>query len=103
MIHLLPFVPFLLFVFLILFLRNKKFADKFYAGNTIKDYGLIDDVQQGISNIKHSVLLSEKEGKRKIFIKEEVYAGLGWGKRYFEFDIDSAQKLRDVLNDALKV
>jgi hypothetical protein len=62
---------------------------------------LIDDVQNGISNIKHSVLLSEKEGKRMIIIKEEVYAGLGWGKRYFKFDIGSAQKLRDVLNDAV--
>ena len=98
------FIPLLAFAaFMILFvLINKKFGDKIFCGNILKDYGVIGESQKGISNVKHSLLLAEKDGVRKVMIKEEMSAVLGWNIRYFEFDMGSALRLRDDLSDALK-
>ena len=98
------FIPFAVFavVAFVFVLMNKKFGDKLFCGNIIKDYGVIEERQQGITNVKHSLLLTEKDGVRRIMIKEEMSAVLGWNLRYFEFDLGSAQKLRDGLTDALK-
>jgi len=81
----------------------KKVEEALWTGKIIKDYGIIDEHQMGISKFKHSVLLTEKKNQKKIIIKESVTALLAANVRYFEFDRMATQKLKDTLEDALQV
>ena len=50
----------------------RKIEEAIWTGKTIKDYGMIDEKQMGIRNIKNSVRLTEKEGKKKVIIKQSM-------------------------------
>ncbi len=76
----------------------KRAEEVLFTGKTIKDYGVIDEHRIGI---RHSVLLTERQNKKRIIIKESVTAFLGASVRYFEFDKMGVQKLKEILEDAL--
>lgn len=80
----------------------KKAEELLFTGKVIKDYGGIDDYQMNLGRFKHSVVLFEKKGQKKIVIMETVTALGGFNKRYFIFDKQTVKKLKDILDDALK-
>ncbi|RKY41969.1 MAG: hypothetical protein DRP80_07290 [Candidatus Omnitrophota bacterium] len=79
----------------------KRAEEVLFTGKTIKDYGVIDEHRIGISKFRHSVLLTERQNKKRIIIKESVVASLGASVRYFEFDKMGVRKLKEILEDAL--
>ena len=81
----------------------RKIQETLWTGKTIKDYGVINEKQMGISKCRQSVLLTEREGKKKIIIKESWTAFLGASVAYSEFDRMSTQRLKDALDDALRL
>ena len=70
-------------------------------GRLIKNYGVLFEFLKGIVKFRYVLLLIEKHNKKKVVLKE-TSSLVGMHDRYFEFDKDSTQKLKDALGDALK-
>ena len=81
----------------------KKLALKTTGAEAIKDYGIFDERQDKIFKFKHSASLIQKKDKRTLIIEESAKSLLYWHYRWFEFDRAAVQKLRDILDDALKL
>jgi len=79
----------------------KKAEELLFTGKTIKDYGVVCEDSVGGCRRTKSVLLVERDAKKKIIIKESTKALLGASVTYSEFDRTGAQQLRDALTDAL--
>ena len=70
-------------------------------GELIKDYGVINEYRKGIARFKHNVVLIEKQGKRKLIIRESSTL-IGGEIKDFEFDSEGARHLKETLDNALK-
>lgn len=79
--------------------RQKKLP---ISGEIIKDYGIVNQHRKGIAKFKHSVLLVEHFGKKKIIIKEDTTL-IGGEVRTFELDKDGAMRLKETLDNALRL
>jgi len=81
----------------------KKAEELLFTGKIIKDYGVVCEDSSGGCKRTKGVLLVERDGKKKIIIKESTKALLGASVTYSEFDRMGVQQLRDSLNDALSL
>ena len=80
-------------------MRILRKIERIWTGKILKDYGMIGECK---SKFKHYVFLTRKENEMKVVIKEIVTDFFKADIRYFEFNRTETQKLKDVLDDALK-
>ncbi len=81
----------------------KRAEELLFTGKVIKDYGVVGEHQKSGSKYQHSVLLTEKNGKTGVIVKEKIAALMCARVSYFEFDRESARRLKEALEDALRL
>ncbi|RMG40751.1 MAG: hypothetical protein D6732_03060 [Methanobacteriota archaeon] len=73
---------------------------KFWLGEIIKDYGVIQEKKVGPACSKISAMLCQKNGELKFIIKESNTAFLAASVRYLEITSSNVHKFKDILQDA---
>jgi hypothetical protein len=74
--------------------------DRFFCGTVVKELGVLEKTSWGIAGSTKSALLVRKRGQLKLVLKQSMWALLGFGVSYFDLDMASAARLREMITDA---
>jgi hypothetical protein len=78
-----------------------RIEQRLWTGPVVEDYGLISEGKRGPFTRRVSVLLTEKGGVRRLFIRESGRAPLTASVRLTGLDREAAERLLEALEDAL--
>jgi hypothetical protein len=78
-----------------------RIEQRLWTGSVVEDYGLISEGKRGIFTRRVSVLLTEKGGMRRLFIRESWRGPLTARVRLTGLDREAAEKVLEALEDAL--
>ena len=71
-----------------------------WTGEVVKDYGVIRERSVRGPRRKLSAVLAERDGVRRVFLKESWRGLLAASVRYVELDRDEVERLAEILADA---
>jgi hypothetical protein len=74
--------------------------DKLFAGNVIKDFGLLKEKSFGIGKIKQRALLVEQHGRYYLVLKVSSWFLLSASTHYEKFPLEDASKLRECIAES---
>ena len=81
----------------------QRIEQKFFTGHILKDYGVIyEDASHRSGTVRYSLLLTQKKSGTRIIIKQKSNVNITSSVTYHEFDRVGAQKLHEVLGEALE-
>jgi hypothetical protein len=80
--------------------KHMNILDRFFVGEVIQDFGVIEEKSLGIGRMKKSALLAKKDGKIRFVIKMSAVAFLGASVNYVDFEIEDAHKLRQFISQS---
>ncbi len=75
---------------------------KLFTGETLKDFGDIQDVRKGIARIRTSVSLCKRKGKIQLVFRNLGTSPFGFNSMYAHVDItpESIGKLEEIIAEA---
>jgi hypothetical protein len=80
--------------------RNRV-EQKLWTGEVLKDYGPISERKYRFSTCRVSVVLAQKNGANRLWIRESRRGPLAASVRFLELDSDAVMRLGAALEDAL--
>jgi hypothetical protein len=66
----------------------RRFEEKTWLGEVVHDYGIISETRRGITRTRVSVLLSKRDGKPYLVIKESGFAVVAASVHYTYVPLD---------------
>lgn len=81
----------------------KKAESSIFLGKIIHDFGVIDERKESGATYKESILLCEKNGKKKLVLKQTATAILGASVNYHYISSENLLAFKSAIDEAVRL